>query len=168
MSFGATTPIEVVVTHPELEASRTHAEKIRDALAEERFLRDVQIAQTLDFPTVGVEIDRERAGRLGVSVDDVTRSLVAATTSSRFTVANFWADPKTGISYNPQVQIPRRSSNRSRTGKHPISPRMRHDPAAQRRRDPTGTAVGTYGDQHGTVVSVTANLHDTTLGEAAS
>ena len=34
------------------------------------------------------------------------RSLVAATTSSRFTVANFWADPSNGVSYNLQVQIP--------------------------------------------------------------
>jgi hypothetical protein len=35
---------------------------------------------------------------LGVEVDDVAKSLVAATTSSRFTVPNFWADPASGIS----------------------------------------------------------------------
>ena len=27
-------------------------------------------------------------------------------TASRFTVANFWADPVSGVSYNLQVQIP--------------------------------------------------------------
>src|SRR3954467_8305974 len=70
------------------------------------YLRDIQIAQTLDYPTVAVNVDRERAGLLGVQMSDVTRSLVAATTASRFTVANFWADPATGISYNLQVQIP--------------------------------------------------------------
>lgn len=70
------------------------------------FLRDAQIAQTLDFPTVNVDINRERAGLLGVKVDDTTKSLVAATTSSRFTVANFWADAASGVSYNLQVQIP--------------------------------------------------------------
>ena len=39
-------------------------------------------------------------------MSDVTRSLVAATTSSRFTTPIFWADPGSGISYNLQVQIP--------------------------------------------------------------
>ena len=70
------------------------------------FIRDAHIAQSLDFPSVNVRIDRERAGLLGVEVEDIARSLVAATTSSRFTVANFWADPKSGVSYNLQVQIP--------------------------------------------------------------
>ena len=106
MSFGSPTPIEVAVSGADLNVSKGYAEKILARMKEIPFLRDVQFAQTLDFPTVNVEINRERAGLLGVKVEDITRSLVAATTSSRFTVANFWADPKTGISYNLQVQIP--------------------------------------------------------------
>jgi hypothetical protein len=51
-------------------------------------------------------MNRERAGLMGVKVGDVTRSLVAATTSSRFTVPNFWADPGSGVSYSVQVQVP--------------------------------------------------------------
>jgi hypothetical protein len=54
---------------------------------------------------VDVNVNRERAGLLG-EMGDVTRSLVAATTSSRFTVANFWSDPNSGVSYNLQIQIP--------------------------------------------------------------
>ena len=38
---------------------------------------------------------------------DVSKALVAATSSSRFTTPNFWADPKTGIGYQVQVEIPR-------------------------------------------------------------
>src|SRR5262249_579186 len=34
------------------------------------------------------------------------RSLVAATSSSRFTTPIFWADPNTGIGYQVQVEIP--------------------------------------------------------------
>jgi len=170
MSFGSPTPIEIAVTHPELDASRIHAEKIRDALAALPFLRDVQIAQTLDFPTVGVEIDRARAGQLGVSVEDVTRSLVAATTSSRFTVANFWADPRSGISYNLQVQIPEsRLQSVEDLGNVPISSRdggtvlLRNLAAIE-----PGTAIGTYERYNmDRVVSVTANLHEIALGDAA-
>ncbi len=171
MSFGSPTPIEVAVTHPELEASRVHAERIRDALAALPFLRDVQIAQTLDFPTVAVEIDRARAGQLGVSVEDVTRSLVAATTSSRFTVANFWADPKSGISYNLQVQIPEaRLGSVEDLGNIPV---RSSDAGTVLLRNlahiAPGTAVGTYERYNmDRVVSVTANLEGAALGEAAS
>jgi multidrug efflux pump subunit AcrB len=38
---------------------------------------------------------------------DVSRSLAEATSSSRFTVPNFWADAKTGIGYQVQVEVPR-------------------------------------------------------------
>ena len=37
---------------------------------------------------------------------DVARSVVAATSSSRFMVPNYWPDPKTGIGYQVQVEIP--------------------------------------------------------------
>ena len=37
---------------------------------------------------------------------DVARSVVAATSSSRFIVPNYWPDPKTGIGYQVQVEIP--------------------------------------------------------------
>ena len=36
----------------------------------------------------------------------MARSVVAATSSSRFVVPNYWPDPKTGIGYQVQVEIP--------------------------------------------------------------
>src|SRR5262249_44681846 len=69
-------------------------------------LRDLQFAQSLDYPAVEVRVDRERAGLSRVTVGDVSRSLVEATSSSRFVVPIFWADPKTGIGYYVQVQVP--------------------------------------------------------------
>ncbi len=41
-----------------------------------------------------------------MSVAEVSRSLVAATSSSRFVVPNYWPDPKTGIGYQVQVEVP--------------------------------------------------------------
>lgn len=60
----------------------------------------------LDYPTVDVRIDRQQAGVSGVAPADVARSLVAATSSTRFVVPNFWPDAKTGIGYQVQIQIP--------------------------------------------------------------
>jgi multidrug efflux pump subunit AcrB len=106
MSFGSPTPVDVAVTGPNLAETRAFAEKLRGELAKVASLRDLRYVQSLDYPTVNVELDRERAGLSGVSVAEVSRSLVAATSSSRFVVPNYWPDPKTGIGYQVQVEIP--------------------------------------------------------------
>src|SRR5262245_15897480 len=106
MSFGSPTPVEVVVSGPKLADNRAHAAKVREQLALVPSLRDLRYAQSLDYPTVAVHIDREKAGQTGVSVEEVARSLVAATSSSRFVVPNYWLDPDVGIGYQVQVEVP--------------------------------------------------------------
>ena len=56
---------------------------------------------------IQVDVDRKKAGTVYVTPNDVAKSLAEATSSSRFTVPNFWADPKTGIGYQVQVEVPR-------------------------------------------------------------
>ena len=106
MSFGSPTPIEVAVTGANLTASRQYADKLKTEMAKVAALRDLQFGQALDYPVLQVQIDRERAGQLGVTVENIGRSLVAATSSSRFVTPNYWADPNTGIAYQVQVEIP--------------------------------------------------------------
>lgn len=106
MSFGAPTPIEVAVSGPDFAKTRAFAQQIQTALREVSSLRDLQFEQQLDYPAVKVEIDRQLAGMLGVTADQVGRSLTEATSSSRFTVPNFWADPKSGVGYQVQVEVP--------------------------------------------------------------
>ena len=65
MSLGAPTPIEVAVSGPNLAANREFAEKVKDKLQNIPTLRDVQFGQALDYPTVDVAVNRERAGIIG-------------------------------------------------------------------------------------------------------
>jgi multidrug efflux pump subunit AcrB len=106
MSFGSPTPVEVSVIGPNLAENRAHAEKMRLELAKVSSLRDLQYGLSLDYPTVSIEVDRERAGLSGVTAQEVARSVVAATSSSRFVAPNYWPDPKTGIGYQVQVEVP--------------------------------------------------------------
>jgi multidrug efflux pump subunit AcrB len=106
MSFGAPTPIEVAVSGPDLAKTRSFVQQLQTALAGVSSLRDLQITQELDYPAVKVNIDRELAGMLGVTADQVGQSLTEATSSSRFTVPNFWADPASGVGYQVQVEVP--------------------------------------------------------------
>lgn len=107
MSFGSPTPLEVAVTGKSLDDNRAYAEKVYAELSKIESLRDLQYAQSLEYPTVEVDVDRVKAGLNGLTVADVARAIVPATSSSRFIVPNYWADPKSGIGYQIQVEVPR-------------------------------------------------------------
>ena len=170
MSFGSDTPITVAVSGPDLAASREHAEKISQKLHEIPALRDIQFVQALDYPTIDVEVNRERAGLMGVKVSEVTRSLVAATTSSRFTTANYWADPKSGVAYNLQIQIPQSKTTSIEDLKNVPVATKAGDAMLLRNlaRITPGTAVGQYERYNmARVVSISANIHGSDLGTVA-
>ncbi|MCC6508222.1 MAG: efflux RND transporter permease subunit, partial [Pirellulaceae bacterium] len=107
MSFGSPTPIEVVVSGADFAKNREFAEVLRQELAKVPALRDLQLGQSMDYPIVQVNVDREKAGMAGLTPVDVSRALVTATSSSRFVVPNYWAEPKSGVAYQVQVEIPR-------------------------------------------------------------
>ena len=170
MSLGSPTPIEVAVSGKDFAVSRAHAEALRAKLAELKDLRDVQFSQTLDYPSVDVNIDRERAGLLGVKMSDATRSLVAATASSRFTVPNYWADPKSGQSYSLQVQVPPTMMKSLEDLRNlPVSSTNQSTVLLRNiAKISQGNVVGQY-DRYNMArtVSIIANLHDQPLGTVA-
>ncbi len=106
MSFGASKPIAVRVIGTRYDEIRKHAEKIAAELKRNPHLRDVGFEQTLDYPTVEIDIDRELAGLVGVTPEHVKHTLVMATASTRFTSLNYWIDEKTGFDYLVQIQVP--------------------------------------------------------------
>jgi multidrug efflux pump subunit AcrB len=170
MSFGAPTPIEVAVSGPSLADSRQFAEKLREKLAEVPTLRDLAFEQELDYPTVKVTVDRERAGVLGVTTDDVAKSVVAGTSSSRYTSANYWADPRSGIGYQVQVAIPEQQMNSIEEVKNlPIARRGGQQIDLRNVASVTdGTALGEY-DRYNQqrMLTLSANISGEDLGRAA-
>jgi multidrug efflux pump subunit AcrB len=106
MSFGSPTTVEVAVSGPKMADNKAHADKVRAELEQVPDLRDLLHGQALDYPTFEVTINRLKAGMSGVTPGDVSRSLVEATSSSRFTAPNYWRDPASGIGYQVQVEIP--------------------------------------------------------------
>jgi multidrug efflux pump subunit AcrB len=106
MSFGSPTPIEIAARSASLDENRRFLVKVQQELGGISALRDVQFSQSLDYPTIDIRILREKAGLSGVNAGQVARSVVAATSSSRFVVPNYWPDPKSGIGYQVQVEIP--------------------------------------------------------------
>jgi multidrug efflux pump subunit AcrB len=176
MSMGSATPIEVAVSGQSLASSRAFAEKLKAKLENIDVLRDVQFGQSLDYPTVNVSVDRERAGIIGPSIKQVSQALVPATWSSRFVNLNFWADPNSGVAYQVQVQIPQRLMKSTEdVGDLPV---LHHNPKNPEKKTKDvllrnisqiteGTALGQYERYNmQRLITVRANIAGEDLGGA--
>jgi multidrug efflux pump subunit AcrB len=170
LNFGAPTPIQVSISGKTLGDARGFAEKVLRALQGIPDLRDVHIPIALDYPTLEVAIDRERAGQLGLTVDRIGKSLVSATSSSALTTPIFWTDPATGVGYRVQLRIPEdRVQSTDEVSNLPV---MQEGSARARLRDVATVNEGTvpgeidhYNSQR--TVHVTANIAGDDLGKAA-
>jgi multidrug efflux pump subunit AcrB len=106
MNFGSPTPVEIAVSGTDFDQVRSYAAKLRASSIMFPPSRDVQYEEALDYPSFNVNINRELAGQLGLTAKQVGNSLLTATSSSRFVSPNYWADPRTGVGCQIQVQIP--------------------------------------------------------------
>jgi multidrug efflux pump subunit AcrB len=172
MNLGAPTPVEVAVSGPDLNQDRSFAERIREQMRQIPGLRDLQFGQTLNYPSLDVTIDRQRAGQLGVTVEQAAKSLVAATSSSRFVARNFWQDPANGIGYQVQVELPQ--AEMSSLNEVQNIPLMQGGPSDHPMLGDVahvdyGNVVGEY-DRHNMerMVTLTANYEHSDLGRIAS
>jgi multidrug efflux pump subunit AcrB len=167
MNFGTSTPVEVAITGPDFAASRTFAAKVREELGRIPALRDLQYGQALDYPAIQVNVNRQMAGQLGVTVDQVGRSFAAATSSSRFVAPNYWADPRTGIAFQVQIEIPQpRMTTLDDLRVVPVSnERGSHTLLGDVATIGNATIVGEYDRMNGQrMVTLTANVAGQDLG----
>src|SRR5262249_11498022 len=150
---------------------RAYIDRVRDAFGSISSLRDLQFLQPLDYPTVDVRVDREKLGRMGGSIKDVTDVVLPATSSSRYVVPMYWPDPNTGIGFQVRVEIPveKLRSERGvallRLKSNDNGPPVRlHDVAAVKRN----LMPGEY-DRYNMrrLVSLTANIEGEDLGRVA-
>ena len=166
MSFGSPTPIEVAVQGVSLRDDYAQAAKVKTSLVKLTFLRDLSLEQAADFPTLDINIDRDRAGQLGLTMADVASSVVPATSSSRFIQPNYWRDPNSGNAFQIQVELPQnRMQSVESVGDIPLGQNTRLRDISSMKLGTMPGLIERYNGQH--VVSITANLHGITLGEAA-
>jgi multidrug efflux pump subunit AcrB len=106
LSFGSSSTAEVTISGPQYADVASYAERVRQKLATVSALRDLGYEEPQHYPTVDVKVDRAMAGQLGTTADNVASAIVSATASSRFVAPSYWRDPRSGVSYQVQVQVP--------------------------------------------------------------
>jgi multidrug efflux pump subunit AcrB len=169
LSQGSPTPIEVAISGKNKKQNVEFAFKVLDKLKKVPYLRDVQIGQSFKYPTININIDRQRAAQLGVSLNDISRSLVASTSSSRYTEKNVWLDEKAGLSYAVQVEVPEyQMASLNDIRQIPVLSNQARPVLSDVADITPGTTFG-ENDNIGAIpmLTVTANLNKMDLGTAA-
>ena len=170
MSQGASTPIEVDIAGKDIKEIEAYADKLVDTLKNISFLRDAQIVQPLKYPVVNIVVDRERLSLMGLTLENITKSITDVTSSSRFTDKNLWLDHKNSYTYQTQVEVPEYMMNsvEQLKGSPLIQGQMRPvlEDVASINID---TLPGEY-DRSGPrrFVTVSANTHEKDLGSATA
>ncbi|HJW16683.1 MAG TPA: efflux RND transporter permease subunit [Flavisolibacter sp.] len=169
MSQGTNTPVQIRVAAGPLAQAEGYAKKIEAGLKQVPFFRDVRIEEALHYPSVQVNVDRERAAQFGLTMQDVTQVITMATSSTRFVNKTLWRDPKSGLIFQVQVQVPEASMQAIDDLK--ILPLK----AGQARPILDDVAAITMGEEPGQVnrqganryVTLAANMDNKDLGSAA-
>lgn len=169
MSQGSSTPIEVVVQGKNLQQGKQYADKMVTKLQSISYMRDVQISAPVNYPGLEIDYDRIRTGQLGLTIDQVSKSTVAATASSRFTQPNYWLDKSAGNAYQVQVEIPQYEMTQPEDVENiPIDTKQNkpiylHDIASLKNVNTVGEYDRINQQRY---VAVTANLYNRDIGAA--
>ena len=169
MSMGADNPIEVVVQGKNLAQSRAIADRLKDNMHSIAYMRDIQIAQPFDYPTIQINYDRIRTGQSGLTISGAGKSVLEGTSSSRLTEPVYWLDNSSGNSYQVQVEYPQLAMNSPEqieqlpVGKSGDQMIYLRDIAEWKK----GTSIGEYDRiNQQRFITVTANVKKQDLGTA--
>ncbi len=105
LNFGLPSPVDVQVSGFDLDGGRKYADELMGRMQQIPGLVDVHIQQAFDYPTITVNVDRNKAALLGLTETDVASDLLVSLSGSSQTVPSFWIDPK-GTQYPVVAQTP--------------------------------------------------------------
>lgn len=169
MSQGTNTPLQIRVAAKQLAQAENYATKIETSLRKDSFLRDIRIEEPLHYPTLEINVDRERASQFGLTAKDISQAITMATSSTRFVNKSFWRDPKSGLVFQVQLQVPDASmqsiDNLKMLSLKPGSARPILDDVAKISFAEEPGQVNRQGANR--YITIGANLHNKDLGSAS-
>lgn len=108
LNMGVPAPIDVQIAGSDLKTAYRIALDLAGEIRSMPGVADVYIPQDLDYPALKLDIDRTRAGELGLSEREVVGNVITALTSNQMIAPNVWIDPRNGNNYFLSVQYPER------------------------------------------------------------
>jgi len=106
LNQGMPAPIDVQVSGSDLQSANGVAQQLARQFASLQGVSDVYTPQDMDYPSLRVNVNRERASQLGLSPQEVIDNVITSLTSNAMIAPSYWVDPKSGNNYFVTVQYP--------------------------------------------------------------
>jgi multidrug efflux pump subunit AcrB len=111
VNLGLPAPIDVQVSGSNLNEAFNTASVLARNIRALPGVSDVLIPQDVDYPGLQLNVNREMAGRLGLTSREVIDNVITALSSNGMIAPTYWVDPKNGNNYLLTVQYPESAVN---------------------------------------------------------
>ena len=111
LDFGLPAPIDVQITGADGAANSVAANELAQKIRSVAGAVDVRVEEPTDAPQLDIAVDRTKASMLGITSKVAIDSIFDALSGSFQTSPNFWVDPKNGVSYSINGQVPQYQIN---------------------------------------------------------
>ncbi|HUB53270.1 MAG TPA: efflux RND transporter permease subunit [Terracidiphilus sp.] len=105
---GLPAPIDIQIKSNDMESAYELAQQLATRIQKIPNVSSVYIPQSINYPGLQLNIDRERASLIGLSAKDIVDNVVTALTSDGMVAPSYWIDPKSGNNYMVTVQYANR------------------------------------------------------------
>jgi multidrug efflux pump subunit AcrB len=106
LNFGLAAPIDLQFESRDSNLAYDYAKKARDKVRLIPGAEDVVIRQVLDYPSLQINLDRERSAYVGITERDATSSLLYALTGSGLVSPNYYINPQNNVNYQVVTKLP--------------------------------------------------------------
>ena len=106
LNQGMPAPIDVQVSGSDLQAANRIALGLASKFEALPNAPEVYVPQDMDYPSLELNVNRERASELGLDPKEIVDNLITALTSDAMIAPSYWVDPKSGNNYFVTVQYP--------------------------------------------------------------
>ena len=106
LNQGMPAPIDVQVSGVDLQAANGVAQKLAQQIKSLPGVADVYTPQDMDYPSLRINVNRERTSQLRLTPQEVIDNVITSLTSNAMIAPSYWVDPKNGNNYFVTVQYP--------------------------------------------------------------
>ncbi len=167
LNFGAQAPIDVEIVGYDLEEGSRYAKVLQKKLRElngnggQPLLTDLQISRDDKYPELDIAVDREKAGTLGLTEQQIGQTVLASLVGTSGFAPVPYTDPKTGNEYQINVKLAERFRDEvAEVGelfvRSPTGGLVALDSVAKIKRNASAIAIGRKYMQR--IIDVTANV----------
>ncbi len=115
LNFGMPAPIDIQVSGWDFRQLFTFADRIKRRVDQLPEVGHSFIPQIPDYPTLDIVVDRQRAGRLGLTQKDVVTNVITALDNNMMIAPSIWIDRANGNDYFLTAQYREPDINRLET-----------------------------------------------------